>query len=276
VWLTFISSIVGHLISWPVAILIVVLLFLRQIRELLPSLRHARFGDNVELDFREEVERLEERAEQAQLPPPVEEEPTLSPIAEAEQQAQEVRWEFEEAQQRLVEAQQQVDQQIEDARPDAKKAHQQAIQQAWEAQQQLEEARRKFEEAEQQLAQQRRVAQQQLEEAQERHRRSMLYSLADAHPPGSVVLAWQEVELEARKLAERMNIFPTRMGRSASNVFSELRREGVIDADVAAIADDLRHLRNRAVHDPEPNISTEDAKEYIEVAARVAEYLRRR
>ena len=83
-----------------------------------------------------------------------------------------------------------------------------------------------------------------------------MYSLADAHPAGAVVLAWQEVELEARKLAERMNIFPTRMGRSALNVFSELRREGVIEADVVTIADDLRHLRNSAVHGPEPDIST--------------------
>ena len=38
--------------------------------------------------------------------------------------------------------------------------------------------------------------------------------------------------------------------------------------------DELRHLRNRAVHEPEPDISTEDAIEYITSAERAAEYLR--
>ena len=103
----------------------------------------------------------------------------------------------------------------------------------------------------------------------------MLYSLATTHPPSAVVQAWLEVEQEAAELAERTDLFPTSRPRSALNIFRALLSRGVIDADVAGIADELRRLRNRAVHEPQPEITTDDAIEYIDVAQRVAEYLRR-
>src|SRR5215207_5608763 len=239
-----------HLISWPVAVLTIVFLFLRQIRELLPSLRHARFGDSVDLGFGPQVEELEERAEQAQLPPPPDEEqPTPSPRTEVErlqEEAQRLEEVREEARRREVEAQRQIE----------------------EHQQRLEEAQRQAREAEEVVAQQ-------IREYQARRRLSMLYLLANTNPSSAVLEAWRDVEQEAMKLAERTDIIPPSRRRTALNVFRALHSSGVIDSDVAAIADQLRQLRNEAAHHPEPNISAEDAKEYIDVAERVAEYLRR-
>lgn len=230
----------GHVISWPVAILVIVLLFFRQIKELLPSLQHARFG-NTEFDFGGRVEQLEERADQSQLPPPKEEEPTTSPLMEAEQQIEEARRRLAEAERQLAEGQLQANQQ------------------------ELAEARRRLAEAERDLE----------EAVEERRRQDMLYSLAIRHPPSAVMQAWLEVEQEALELAERIDLFPASRPRSALNIFRALRSRGVIDPDIAGIVDELRHLRNSAVHERQPNISTEDAIEYIEVAERAAEYLRR-
>ena len=249
-WLTFISSIFGQLLSWPVAILVIVLLFLRQIRELLPSLRHARFGDNVELNFGQQVEELEQKVEQAQLPKPKEEEPTTSPRTEAELQVNEAQ------------------RQLEEARREAQQA-------AKEAQPVVAEAQQAVRKAEQQLAQKRREARRQLEEAQERQRLSMLRLLADTHPSSAVLQAWREVEQEVMKLAERADIFPASRQRTSFNVFRALHSRDVIDPDVAAVADQLRRLRNEAAHGRNQDISSEDAKEYIDIAERIAEYLRR-
>src|SRR5215207_469499 len=289
-----------HLISWPVAVLTIVFLFLRQIRELLPSLRHARFGDSVDLGFGPQVEELEERAEQAQLPPPPDEEqPTPSPRTEVErlqeeaQQLEEIR---EEARRREVEAQRQIEehqQRLEEARQQGEKIRQQAREQAEEHQQRLEEVReearrreveaqrqieehqQRLEEAQRQAREAEEVVAQQIREYQARRRLSMLYLLANTNPSSAVLEAWRDVEQEAMKLAERTDIIPPSRRRTALNVFRALHSSGVIDSDVAAIADQLRQLRNEAAHHPEPNISAEDAKEYIDVAERVAEYLRR-
>ena len=57
-------------------------------------------------------------------------------------------------------------------------------------------------------------------------------------------------------------------------VFGTLRSRGLIDDDVAILVLELKQLRNEAVHTPQPDISTADAKEYIDIAERVVEYLR--
>lgn len=320
----------GHLISWPVVILIIVLLLLRQIKELLPSLQHARFGQNVEFDFRQQVEELEEQAEQAQLPPPVEEvRPTPLPTAELEKQQEEVRKLQEVARQRREEAQrleeehqqrleeairrievarqrqeeiedaiaheEERQQQIEDARQQRQEEIEEAIAQREQRQQQMEdvrrqveenerqveearrsveEARRRREEAEERWAQQQRERQEQIDLAREQQRLSMLYLLADTNPTSGVLEAWRQVEHEAMRLAERANINRPLWSRNSFHVLRALHDTGVIDANVAEIADQLRQLRNRAAHHPEPDISSDDAKEYIDLAERVAQQLR--
>jgi hypothetical protein len=58
------------------------------------------------------------------------------------------------------------------------------------------------------------------------------------------------------------------------SIFLELHLRGDIDSNILAAIDELRHLRNRAVHEPELDISTEDAIEYTTSAERAAVYLR--
>jgi hypothetical protein len=56
----------------------------------------------------------------------------------------------------------------------------------------------------------------------------------------------------------------TTLGRmSVFSLFLELHLPDVIDSNILAAIDELRRLRNRAVHEPKPDISTEDAIECI-------------
>ena len=78
------------------------------------------------------------------------------------------------------------------------------------------------------------------------------------------------VEQEAIELARSHDLLSTPGCMSVFSIFLELRLRGVIDSNILAAIDELRRLRNRAVHEPEPDISTEDAIEYITSAERVA------
>ena len=96
------------------------------------------------------------------------------------------------------------------------------------------------------------------------------------NPPSAIREAWQDVEREAALLAGRTNALSThRRRRSMFEIFGALSKRGVISTDVAALANDLMDLHSKAVHDPNSEISTQDAIEYIELAERVAEYLNR-
>ena len=175
-WLTFISSVIDQLISWPIAFIVTVLLLLPQLRRLIPMLRHASASrDNLEVSFGERVEELDQKFE-ARLPLPIQEqEPIPLPSTEVERSIEKLRQQLSEVQQQDTE---------------------EARQQVKEAQRRLEEAQQAVEEAERQT----------IEATQELQRWKMVYSLAELHPPSAIVQAWQAVEQEAANLAERADI----------------------------------------------------------------------
>jgi HEPN domain-containing protein len=74
-WLDFIAAVVSA-IAWPVAIVVVVLLLRRQIRNLIPLLRRIRYGE-FEAEFSEEVEETAAEIQQHAEEMPVKELPAL-------------------------------------------------------------------------------------------------------------------------------------------------------------------------------------------------------
>jgi len=66
-WLTFISNTIKA-ISWPTAVIILVIILRRPLVRLLLLLRRLKYKD-LELDFGERLEELEDQAEKADLPP---------------------------------------------------------------------------------------------------------------------------------------------------------------------------------------------------------------
>ncbi|MDO9223143.1 MAG: hypothetical protein Q7U20_05440 [Caulobacter sp.] len=94
-------------------------------------------------------------------------------------------------------------------------------------------------------------------------------------PPDYLVLdAWRSVEAELTNLAIRTGHSVTR-GRSPLYLIRLLRSRGVIDPQTAALLDDLRALRNAAVH-PESGspISREQALRFRELSELVLPRLR--
>lgn len=74
-WLDFFASIIDSL-AWPAATVVLVYILRRELRGLMATLRRFRYRD-LEMEFGEQVRELREDAEQADLPPPVEDERLL-------------------------------------------------------------------------------------------------------------------------------------------------------------------------------------------------------
>jgi hypothetical protein len=102
-----------------------------------------------------------------------------------------------------------------------------------------------------------------------------LLQLAEVSPRAAVIEAWQLVEFASQELLEKRNvrlsksdaISPLRLGRALAEV------GGLSPADLT-LFNELRSLRNSAVHakgfDPSPDAATN----YIELAVRLYETLR--
>jgi hypothetical protein len=90
---------------------------------------------------------------------------------------------------------------------------------------------------------------------------------AENLPPDYVIIdAWRRIELELVQLAERTGHSLMR-GRSPLYLIRVLRSRGVLDPTTAALLDDLRALRNAAVHPGAgPPITREQALRFRDLA----------
>jgi hypothetical protein len=106
-----------------------------------------------------------------------------------------------------------------------------------------------------------------------KQREERLLSVADSSPNFAVLEAWLNVE-DALRTVARQNAIDFRRGSSPLYLTRRPRSQGIIDAQTAALLDDLRALRNLAVHpDPERPISVEEARRYGELANEVSALL---
>lgn len=96
---------------------------------------------------------------------------------------------------------------------------------------------------------------------------------ADIAPRAAIVEAWREVEMAALEGANRLSI-PVSPRIPSTRLLETLFSAGVIDADVKAILNRMRELRNRAVHAQDFELATEEAIRYINLAFQIVQQLR--
>ena len=99
-------------------------------------------------------------------------------------------------------------------------------------------------------------------------------ALAEISPNSAVLEAWLNVELALKDLAPQAGI-DLRRGSSILYLTRVLRQKNIVDQPTAALLEDLRVLRNTAIHpEGEQRVTAEQAERYKEMADRVVARLR--
>lgn len=90
--------------------------------------------------------------------------------------------------------------------------------------------------------------------------------LAAISPRAAVTEAWRQVEVALRQLAQERGFRERQSPRSIARTLAD---EGVISPSTMGLLDELRTLRNEAVHAEDVDLSPTDALEYSDLAERV-------
>jgi len=89
-----------------------------------------------------------------------------------------------------------------------------------------------------------------------------LSELVDLYPRGAILESWLLVEAALRELAAIHGIDARPV--AGTGLTRMALERGLIARPVAAISDDLRQVRNMAVHNPDFSIEPEQARRYVE------------
>ena len=96
----------------------------------------------------------------------------------------------------------------------------------------------------------------------------------DLSPNLAVLEGWIEIERTLRTFARERGI-SLRRGSSVLYLTKVMRKRGLIDFQTSALLDDLRVLRNIAVHPyEERQITVEEAERFVELSSQVVVILR--
>jgi hypothetical protein len=112
--------------------------------------------------------------------------------------------------------------------------------------------------------------------AQERSssQRQKLVQLSQVNPRSAIIEAWLGVEFAAQRALGQVGQSP-RPNASPISLFRDLSKSQLLDPELLALFQDLRALRNQAVHVSDFNPSQEAALNYIDLALRVQSALER-
>lgn len=108
-----------------------------------------------------------------------------------------------------------------------------------------------------------------MEEELQPERASSLYRLAETSPRAAIIEAWLLVEDALREVAMRLGLdVPSRA--PAIQVLGMLERRRLAPQKLLSISDELRYLRNIAVHESDFDIGTDKVINYINLSLRTA------
>lgn len=95
---------------------------------------------------------------------------------------------------------------------------------------------------------------------------AVLRRLTESDPTGAVLSAWREVDREVEEANVQIGV----KGLKISSLgIRRIASEWSIPPDVVQLADDLRTLRNRVVHEGDVVVTASDARSYVNAASRV-------
>ncbi len=101
-------------------------------------------------------------------------------------------------------------------------------------------------------------------------------ALAEISPSAAVLEAWINIERALRELAHRKLLKERRL-QPVHQLMRELRSLQIISPRLASMLDDLRALRNEAIHQiTERQISLTEARRYKEIVDQVGDELHSR
>jgi hypothetical protein len=107
--------------------------------------------------------------------------------------------------------------------------------------------------------------------------RQKLIQLAELNSRSAIIEAWHNVEFAARRVVEAKDpLLMARELQSSSALLRSLNRHEVLSRDEVALFNDLRSLRNRAVHVPEFSPAPDAVLNYIDMALRLKSALESR
>ena len=107
--------------------------------------------------------------------------------------------------------------------------------------------------------------------------REKLLQLAALNPRSAIIEAWHNVEFAARRVVEaRDPSITARELQSSSALLRSLNRHEILSRDEVALYNELRALRNQAVHLPEFAPSSDAVLNYIDLALRLKSALESR
>lgn len=98
------------------------------------------------------------------------------------------------------------------------------------------------------------------------HTSTPTVSLATSNPRAAILEAWLRVESSAQRLAYYNHVPPPSTPRTTTNILRSLEKNGLLTFEDVALFNDLRALRNQAVHDSDFNPSAESAIQFVQLA----------
>ena len=103
-----------------------------------------------------------------------------------------------------------------------------------------------------------------------------LYALAEVNARSAILEAWLLVESSISQAAVHLGMdVPSVPSRSLYTLLKQLRIASPYSQELFSIVNELRHLRNKAVHELDFSLGLEETLEYINLSIRVSNALRR-
>ena len=102
-----------------------------------------------------------------------------------------------------------------------------------------------------------------------------LFELANWSPRAAITEAWLRIEVAIDEVASALEFKPStlRRGREAALLLELINRE-LLPKDTIYLYNDLRKMRNKAVHTAEFEMNISDAKRYVDLALGLAQRIR--
>lgn len=102
-----------------------------------------------------------------------------------------------------------------------------------------------------------------------------LVEIAFVSPRAAILEAWLKVEAAAAEAVSRHGLELRGRERTPLQLGEALNRAEVIDRGILDVYEQLRDLRNKAVHGPEVTFSPSVVRDYISLALSLVDHLRR-
>jgi hypothetical protein len=100
-----------------------------------------------------------------------------------------------------------------------------------------------------------------------------LETIAEVAPRAAILEAWLQVEAAAVGVIRKRNLGPVTSSPGPLRLFENLRKGEVLNVRQLAVFEELRMLRNEAVHGPDRQFTKLAVASYIESAIAMASYL---